>query len=163
MDMERAGGASGSTTSFMSGVDSRAQLGGEPAPDANGYQALPGSPSKLSDELARRLALADSNPAQPQASWARHQPGACCLPEGLGWEACKADAECVNQSQQQKQLWGHQHAALRCALLRRRCIPDTRGPSLCWLIADVAYAGSIQARATCCHSHRSNIRSISLS
>jgi hypothetical protein len=93
MDMERAACASGSTTSFMSGVDSRAQLGGEPAPDANGYQAVPGSPSKLSDELARRLALADSNPAQPQASWGR-QPAACCLTEWLGWGACRPDAAC---------------------------------------------------------------------
>ena len=74
MDMEGPARASGSTTSFMSGVGSRAQLGSEPGPDANGYPAQPGSPSKLSDELARRLALADTNPAQPQAGGR-----ACCL------------------------------------------------------------------------------------
>lgn len=48
-----------STSSFMS--IERAAAGGEP----NGVYA-PGSPSKLSAELARRLAVADSNPPQPQ-------------------------------------------------------------------------------------------------
>ena len=33
--------------------------------EVNGFVA-PGSPSKLSDELARRLTVADSNPTQPQ-------------------------------------------------------------------------------------------------
>lgn len=43
------------------------EAGGE----ANGLGA-PTSPSKLSDELARRLAVADSNPAQPQVTWFRY-------------------------------------------------------------------------------------------
>ncbi|KAL4421494.1 hypothetical protein ABPG75_010785 [Micractinium tetrahymenae] len=41
--------------------------------DANGLGG-PTSPSKLSDELARRLAVADSNPAQPQAALALSTP-----------------------------------------------------------------------------------------
>lgn len=48
-----------STASFMS--MERASGAVEP----NGVYA-PGSPSKLSAELARRLAVADSNPPQPQ-------------------------------------------------------------------------------------------------
>lgn len=53
-----------SSGSFMSGIgrsQSEAQV------DTNGYTA-PGSPSKLSEELARRLAVVDSNPSQPQVS-----------------------------------------------------------------------------------------------
>lgn len=55
-----------SSASFMSSV-SLGRPGGEAGVEANGLGG-PGSPSKLSDELARRLAVADSNPAQPQAS-----------------------------------------------------------------------------------------------
>ncbi|KAL4432235.1 hypothetical protein ABPG77_005997, partial [Micractinium sp. CCAP 211/92] len=49
---------------------------GEVGGDANGLGG-PTSPSKLSDELARRLAVADSNPAQPQAALALSTPLSC--------------------------------------------------------------------------------------
>ncbi|EFN54506.1 hypothetical protein CHLNCDRAFT_135218 [Chlorella variabilis] len=45
----------------------------------NGYPA-PGSPSKLSEELARRLAVADSNPPLPQATLALSSSGSQGLP-----------------------------------------------------------------------------------
>lgn len=51
-----------SSGSFMSGVE-RSQS--EAVADTNGYTA-PGSPSKLSEELARRLAVVDGSPPQPQ-------------------------------------------------------------------------------------------------
>ena len=57
-----------STASFMS-IDK-----GGPGLEPNGYAAGPGSPSKLSDELARRLVVEDRNPSQPQVS-----PGWRCV------------------------------------------------------------------------------------
>jgi hypothetical protein len=63
-----------STGSFMSSVarsPSDAQL------DAN--CAAPGSPSKLSQELAARLALADGNPTQPQVCAQGRVTSARCL------------------------------------------------------------------------------------
>ncbi len=66
-ESERADSRVHSTASFMS--MERASGAVEP----NGAYA-PGSPSKLSAELARRLAVADSNPPQPQVGAV-----CCCL------------------------------------------------------------------------------------
>jgi regulator-associated protein of mTOR len=62
-----------STASFMSMERAAGAV------EANGLYA-PGSPSRLSAELARRLAVADSNPPQPQAALALSVAGSSGLP-----------------------------------------------------------------------------------
>ena len=82
--------SSGSAMSGLGRSQSEATVDG----GTNGY-AAPGSPSKLSEELARRLAVADSNPPLPQARcprWPGCPPPACGALDARAAHAWRATA-----------------------------------------------------------------------
>lgn len=113
-------GRPSSSASFMSGI---ARSQSEAQVDAvNGYPA-PGSPSKLSEELARRLAVADSNPPLPQVGAGR---GPRVLAAWMSLIACMAAEACT----------GHATVTRSTGDGGQRCPPVQAVPAgafLCWI------------------------------